>query len=136
MIIWILDSFFLNLSTFLRASIPLWIHLVIAVIIFFIGIFLINRSEKILFKSETTGLETSGILGRIRNPMYLGSILLYIAAPIGTLSLLSLIPLFVGFIVYDRMAEYEGKRLEEKYGQEYLDYKEKVPKWLPIKRGK
>ena len=66
----------------------------------------------------------------MRHPMYLGFILIYIALSIGTLSLLSLIPLIIGFFIYDRMAEYEEKGLEEKLGQEYLEYKKKVPKWF------
>lgn len=128
--VWILDSFFLNISTFLRASIPIWIHLIIAAIIFSIGIILINRTHKIIFKSKKTGLRTDGVFGRMRHPMYLGFILIYIALSIGTLSLLSLIPIIIGFFIYDRMAEYEEKGLEEKLGQEYLEYKKKVPKWF------
>ena len=128
--VWILDSFFLNISTFLKASIPIWVHLIIAAAIFSLGIFLISRTHKIIFKSKKTGLRTDGVFSRMRHPMYLGFILIYIALSIGTLSLLSLIPLIIGFFIYDRMAEYEEKGLEEKLGQEYLEYKKKVPKWF------
>lgn len=129
--VWILDSFFLNISTFLRDSIPIWIHLIIAAVIFSMGIFLSSRTHKIIFKSKKTGLMTEGVFGCVRHPMYLGSILIYVALSIGTLSLLSLIPLIIGFFIYDRMAEYEEKGLEEKLGQEYLEYKKKVPRWFP-----
>jgi len=129
--IWIPDSFFLNISTFFRNDIPFWLHVIIAIAILLIGLYLIERSHSILFKTENTGLVTTGIFGRIRHPMYLGTILIYGAAVIGTLSLLSLIPLLIIIFAYDKMAGYEEKKLEEKLGEEYIEYKRKVPKWIP-----
>lgn len=131
LIVWIVDSFFLHISTFLREDIPLWLNLGAAVITFIWGVFLIDRSHKALFKIESTGLVSTGIFGRVRNPMYLGIIQIYKAAVIGTLSLLSLIPLFIVVLLYNKMASYEERRLEEKPGKEYSEYKRNVPKWIP-----
>lgn len=132
LIVWIADSFFLHISTFLRKDIPLWLNLSVAVITLIWGIFLIDRSHKVLFNEGSTGLVSSGIFGRVRNPMYLGIIQTYKAAVIGTLSLLSLIPLIIVILLYDRMASYEERILEEMLGKEYSEYKRKTPKWIPV----
>jgi len=40
--------------------------------------------------------------------------------------------LFVGiFIFYNYLASYEEKLLEEKFGEEYIKYKQKTGKWVP-----
>ena len=131
LIIWIPDSFFLHISTFLRKDIPLWLNLGVAVITLIWGVFLINRSHTVLFKTENTGLISTGIFGRVRHPMYLGIVQIYKAAVIGTLSLLSLFTLLIVILVCDRMASFEERRLKEKLGEEYSEYKRKVPKWIP-----
>jgi protein-S-isoprenylcysteine O-methyltransferase Ste14 len=33
--------------------------------------------------------------------------------------------------MYTPMVKYEEEELEKVFGQEYLEYKEKVPRWLP-----
>jgi protein-S-isoprenylcysteine O-methyltransferase Ste14 len=35
------------------------------------------------------------------------------------------------FLFYNHIASYEEKQLEQKYGKDYISYKEKTPKWLP-----
>jgi protein-S-isoprenylcysteine O-methyltransferase Ste14 len=84
-----------------------------------------------LFEKKISGLITTGILTRTRHPMYFGTILAYLGGIIGTLSLITLIPWFLSVILYYKMATYEEQKLEEKYGQAYLDYQKKVPKWIP-----
>ena len=73
-----------------------------------------------------------------RNPMYLGLTGLLLSHAIARRSPSALIPLagFVWFI--DRhQIPVEEKALEEGFGQDYLDYKEAVPRWLgvPCARG-
>jgi protein-S-isoprenylcysteine O-methyltransferase Ste14 len=55
--------------------------------------------------------------------MYLGGIL-------ATFSLLTLVLWIVMVVSYDRLATYEERKLEEKFGQAYRDYKKRVPKWI------
>lgn len=83
-------------------------------------------------KPETSSaLVTSGIYQRTRNPMYVGMAfcLLVWAA---YLSNLFTIVFVVGFIVY--MTKYqikpEEKALTDIFGEEYLDFMNKVKRWL------
>lgn len=68
----------------------------------------------------------------VRNPLYifsfLGGIGLGLAAE--NLLLLSLIiPLFI--VYYPSIVVQEEKNLETKYEQDFIDYKNKTPRWLP-----
>ena len=73
-----------------------------------------------------------------RNPMYLGLTGLLLSHAIARRSPSALIPL-AGFVwLIDRhQIPAEEKALEERFGQDYLDYKEAVPRWLgvPCARG-
>ena len=51
---------------------------------------------------------------------------------ITTLSLITLIPLIAVFIGYNYLANDEEQRLETKFGDEYLAYKKRVGKWIPL----
>ncbi|OMG24278.1 methyltransferase family protein [Actinomyces naeslundii] len=66
-----------------------------------------------------------------RNPMYLGLTGLLLSHAIARRSPSALIPL-AGFVwLIDRhQIPAEEKALEERFGQDYLDYKETVPRWL------
>ena len=66
-----------------------------------------------------------------RNPMYLGLTGLLLSHAIARRSPSALIPL-AGFVwLIDRhQIPAEEKALEERFGQDYLDYKGTVPRWL------
>jgi protein-S-isoprenylcysteine O-methyltransferase Ste14 len=63
--------------------------------------------------------------------MYLAAILLYVGFWVTTLSLLTLIPMLATFIGYNYLASAEEQILTEKFGNEYIEYKKKVRKWIP-----
>ena len=67
-----------------------------------------------------------------RNPMSLGTIVLYlgIAIWIGSIAAVILTLLFAAFLViYNRLLE--ERELEERFGPEYLEYKRKTPFIMP-----
>jgi protein-S-isoprenylcysteine O-methyltransferase Ste14 len=105
--------------------------MIIALVVFCIGGFLAQKAHKILLDDEPTDLVTDGIMGRVRHPMYLGIILIYLSFVLSTMSLLSLIPWFVVVVLHDKFASYEELKLEERFGEAYKEYKQKVPKWIP-----
>jgi protein-S-isoprenylcysteine O-methyltransferase Ste14 len=76
-------------------------------------------------------LVTTGIYSRTRNPTYLA--FMFIIAGIAFLfpGLLALTWLVIGVIVLYGLAKLEERDLENVYGGEYLDYKRKVPLFLP-----
>lgn len=79
----------------------------------------------------TTGLVTRGIYQFTRNPIYLSFVLL--AFPIAlTLNNAWIIFLMIPFIIVINtfVVAKEERYLEKKFGLEYLNYKNKVRRWL------
>lgn len=73
----------------------------------------------------------SGIFTHVRHPMYLGTLIIYVAFMLLTLSISSFIVWIIIFIVFDRMVSFEEQQLELMFGKPYLEYKSRVSKWLP-----
>ncbi|MFX1297703.1 MAG: methyltransferase family protein [Promethearchaeota archaeon] len=132
-IIWFLDSNIFRISTFLNDFVDFLIRLLLFVLVFAIAITFIMLSHRSLFKSHQppNSLITNGILGYVRNPMYLGILLIYVAFIFLSISLIC-IGLFIPvFLVYNWMVNFEEKILENMFGTQFLEYKKKVPKWIP-----
>ncbi len=79
----------------------------------------------------TTGLVMNGLYKISRNPMYLGllTILFGFAIYLGNLTAFLLLPAFY-FVITEMQIKPEERMLEEKFGEQYLDYKSKVRRWL------
>ena len=80
---------------------------------------------------ETTALVTNGFFKLSRNPLYLGLLLIYcgIAVRLNSLWILCLLPLL--FVALDRgVVRREEEYLERIFGEEYLEYKSNVRRWL------
>ncbi|MBG7602416.1 MAG: isoprenylcysteine carboxylmethyltransferase family protein [Gammaproteobacteria bacterium] len=80
---------------------------------------------------DTSSLVTSGMYRFTRNPMYLGLLLLLtgVAIWLGGLTPFLMLPLFV-WIISNHQIIHEERILEEKFEQHYLEYKQKVRRWL------
>ena len=81
--------------------------------------------------ANTTGLVTKGLYKITRNPMYVGllTILTGYAIWLGSLSPFFVLPLFY-FLITEMQIKPEEEALEKKFGQEYLNYKNSVRRWL------
>ena len=90
-------------------------------------------SHRTLFNNNkpSNTLITEGILERVRHPLYLGILLIYVAFLCLSISLICVGLFIVVLIIYNKMANYEENVLEKLFGNDYLDYKKKVPKWIP-----
>lgn len=79
----------------------------------------------------TTAIVTTGPYRFTRNPMYLSLALLYagLALWFAVTWALALLPLAMVIVRYYVIAG-EERYLEQKFGQEYLDYKARVRRWL------
>ena len=116
-----------------------WNQLGIAIIVIALSFDL--WSLWLFFKSRTTpnpmkpantnSLVISGLYKFSRNPMYVGllTVLLGYAIWLGSLTPFLLLPLFVYVITIMQIIPEEAV-LEKKFGQEYLDYKSRVKRWL------
>lgn len=79
----------------------------------------------------TNTLQTTGIYAISRNPMYLGLLIIYIGIAFlkGNLWTLLLIPLVILIVTYFVILN-EERYLTRAFGNEYLDYKKKVRRWI------
>ena len=82
-------------------------------------------------QSETTALVTSGMYRYSRNPMYLGLVLLTIAATIFFGTWLGIV-IVVAFIFLLNLLQIipEEEALLDIFGEEYVEYKKKVRRWI------
>ncbi len=79
----------------------------------------------------TPALITTGVYARTRNPMYLSMGL--VLAGIGLLANAALMVLMVPVMwgtIYVTAIAHEEAYLERKFGQAYLDYKQRVRRWI------
>ena len=94
------------------------------------GLFLRKRTAIIPFKPATC-LVTSGVLGRTRNPMYLGMAIFYVglAVELDSLAALLVLPLVLA-VVQAQVIAREEAYLERAFGGEYVAYKTRVRRWI------
>jgi protein-S-isoprenylcysteine O-methyltransferase Ste14 len=79
----------------------------------------------------TTALVVDGIYGRTRNPLYLGTTLIYLGLSVGAGSLWAiglLVPLL--WVINVGVVKREEGYLERKFGDAYRDYKARVRRWI------
>jgi protein-S-isoprenylcysteine O-methyltransferase Ste14 len=134
LMIWILDSFVFQYSTSLSSYVPIYLRLAVAGLILVVAICLIRSGHRAISDEVLASprLLTDGAFSRVRHPIYLAALLFYLLLISITLSLISL-GLFAGiFIFYNYIAAYEENFLEEKFGQDYRDYKKITSKWIPF----
>ena len=81
-------------------------------------------------------LVTVGLYRYVRNPMYVGVLLILSGWVIVTASpIVGGFSLFMLIAFYFRVKIHEEPWAEKNFGAEWLDYKNKVPGWLPQLRG-
>jgi len=114
----------------LFVSIYLSVVLPIANVIILTGMFLIVFGWSRIFKAKNALVKT-GIYAHVRHPQYLGFLLLTLGINFlwTTFSTLILWPILA--LLYYRLAKEEEKDLEEKFGEEYREYKRGVPMFIP-----
>ncbi len=125
----------------LELSIPSIVRLPVGIVLLVISVpmvvwtiirFIRTKGTPIPFNPPPS-MVADGLYGIVRNPMHLGwtIVLIGLAVLLQTFtSLVIFIPLFLlVHIIYIKFVE--EKELEKKFGQAYLDYKKRVPMWLP-----
>jgi protein-S-isoprenylcysteine O-methyltransferase Ste14 len=132
LILWIIDSFFLRISTLLSEDIPLYIRLV------FLGLALVTAAYLSISGHDAVGPEprgmkvvSNGAFWYVRHPLYLGCLLFYLGLAVSTASIFCLALFVLIFFFYNYIASYEERLLDEKFGEEYRKYKKGTGKWVP-----
>lgn len=130
----IFQDFFIRLSV-INLTIPL-LHLLIFIPFFVAGAWfgIKGVAETTLKVAETHRAErivTTGVYSIVRHPQYLGGLIAHIGFSFLLSALYSLLssPLIAVLIVL--ISRKEEKELTKEFGEEYADYKKKVPMLLP-----
>jgi protein-S-isoprenylcysteine O-methyltransferase Ste14 len=114
----------------------LWVMLPMAlgIIVIVLGIVEFKRSQTTvdpMHPDKTSNLVTSGIFARTRNPMYLGMLLLMISGTIYAGSWIGFIcSIGLGLYLNQFQIKPEERVIEGIFGQAYLDYKQRVRRWI------
>lgn len=116
------------------AFVPIYIRLIIAVLLIILAFYLGITSHHLVFKEvrESHAVINKRVFNRVRHPMYLSEMLIYLGLFITTFSLSVLIILILIFLFFNHFASYEEKKLEQNFGKDYIMCKKKVPKWIPF----
>ncbi len=77
-------------------------------------------------------LVTNGIYAYIRHPQYLGFLLITSGMLIQWITIPTALMWPVLTVLYYRLAKEEEKEMEERFGKDYLEYKHKVPMFIPF----
>lgn len=111
----------------------------LGILFLFISLFFLIKSFRQFFKSRNTlitiraasSLQTTGIYNFTRNPMYVGLAIAYlgISCIAGNWWNFILFPLLL-LTVQEYIIKREEKYLERAFGQEYIDYRHRVRRWL------
>lgn len=133
---WVLDRFVLNLAFPWSLDMPVKI----AAVVLIVGGLLIEMWAGGLFKeagtnvvpwSPSTALVFEGPYRFSRNPMYIGFTLTYLGLALGLQSPAAMILLIPCLAVMTwGVILREERYLTAKFGQPYLDYKDRVRRWL------
>ena len=81
--------------------------------------------------NEATALVTGGFYRYSRNPMYLGMVLLLLGTAMlcGTAGTLLPIPFFV-WVIHRNFIPGEERLMAAAFGEEYLEYQNRVRRWV------
>jgi len=134
-LMWLLDRFF-PMANFISAP---WNQIGFLVMVFamftdglsLMQFFRVHTSINPIHPEKAQTLVTSGMYRLTRNPMYLGLLLLLLgwAVFLGSVLPFIVLPLFVVVLTVQQIIP-EERILEEKFGQQYCDYKQSVRRWF------
>ncbi len=132
---WLLNRFVYPLSIPVAAH----IQMLVAYVLMVVASILFGFSLYFFFKTRqnpephtpTNALYTGGIFKITRNPIYLGFLVAQIVVAIKLNNLYIILSLpFVFWLLNKWVIDPEEEYLHKLFGQEYLDYKNKVRRWL------
>lgn len=96
-----------------------------------IGILLVVFGWKQIFEAKGNKLVTTGLYAYTRNPQYIGFLLITLGLNIQWLTIITFLLWPVLVVLYYRLAKTEEKEIEAKFGDEFREYKKKVPMFIP-----
>lgn len=108
------------------------LHLISGTIIF-LGLYLLHNGWKGIYASKGKQLVKKGIYAKIRHPQYIGLFLVTIGFLIQWPSITTVLMWPILMFAYYRLSLREEGDMIKKFGKEYLQYKNRVPAFIPNK---
>ena len=131
-------SFILLMVIFARPSLS---NIVIGFVIVLVGEFLrlwgvsyAGSETRTTDGGGSSRLVSSGPFAHVRNPLYIGNILIYFGVGIMSWAgfpYLPIVTLLYFIFQYEMIVSLEEEHLAQKYGAEYQQYRKAVPKFIP-----
>jgi protein-S-isoprenylcysteine O-methyltransferase Ste14 len=109
----------------------------IGVVVFVAGLALVvfsfvylGQSVSIGIPEEKTELKTHGVYRLSRNPMYLGAFLMCAGSCLFAIHLVNFVLFTITIGVHHSIVKKEEQFLEKRFGQRWLEYKKRVPRYV------
>jgi protein-S-isoprenylcysteine O-methyltransferase Ste14 len=126
--------FLVNLSLFGKKDVFFWISVVlfgIGVMLFTLAIIKLGTfSLRVGLAQENTSLRTTGIYCFSRNPMLLGLYLMALGSAIYVQNPINWILVIIALAVHHKIILAEELFLHQRFGDKWIDYKNKVRRYL------
>ena len=97
-----------------------------------IGILLVIYGWKEIHKARKQDkLMIEGIYKYLRHPQYVGFLMITFGLNVMWLTIITLVMWPILVALYWRLAKMEDKDMEEKFGEQFIEYKHRVPGFIP-----
>jgi len=132
-IVWLLDLILIQIPNDILNNNLFIIQILLFLIFLILAIKFGMTSHNRLFGdiNQPTRLISDDVFAVVRHPMYFSTLVVYLGFIFLSLSVISLIPWVIAFILYNKIAIFEEKELERIFGNEYFEYQKEVPRWIP-----
>ena len=129
----LIDRLLIKSHTLFSPFIPLWLRILVTAILLSLAWKYAANGLRTVFGEirEKPIVIQENVFSQSRHPIYLGAILLYLAAVMLSLSLIGAAMWVVIILFYHFLARYEEGLLIKKFGEDYRKYTRQVPMWLP-----
>jgi len=94
------------------------------------GFIYLGKSVSVGLPKVRTELKTSGIYHITRNPLYLGAFLICIGSCLYSIHVVNFLFCIAGIGIHHWIITKEEKFLEERFGEQWIEYKKKTPRYL------
>ncbi len=134
----LLDYFLIGFPQKLNNLVSISWRLPISLVLLTIGGWLALHGIRVVFGDyhEDPIMITVDLFARMRHPIYLGAILIYIAVLVLSLSVMASIAWIGVLAMYQWLAKDEERRMLKVFGEDYRTYQQRVPMWLPFQLRK
>lgn len=105
-------------------------------IIVIVGVLQLGQSRAFGLPESQTQLRTHGLYGITRNPMYLGGFIMCIGSCLYSIHPANFLFCAIALATHISVVKREEEFLAERFGQQWLDYQRRIPRFIGLIRRK